>query len=113
MLEAERSRPRTSEPTPQLRVVAGEPSGPPHWTGLADAGDEAVFCSAWLSSQCELISGIVAGLLMMPPPAKGRSVASTSWPERNPYLKDLMRLAERAAVERETVASPGRAAADA
>ena len=46
---------------------------------------------------------------MMPPPAKGRSVAATSWPERNPYVKDLMRLAERASLERRTLVSPGRA----
>jgi RND family efflux transporter MFP subunit len=79
---------------------------------LADAANEAVFCSAWLSSQCARIPGVAAGLLMMPPPAKGISVASTSWPERNPYLKDLLRLAERASSERHTVASPGRAGSE-
>jgi len=95
-----------------LRVVGAEPSKPSHWTGLADAGNEAVFCSAWLSSQCTRISGIIAGLLMMPPPAKGLSVASTSWPARNPYLEDLLRLAERASSERCTVVSPGRMGSD-
>ena len=105
------ARQRSSEQAPQLRVVAGK-SGPPHWTGLADAGNEAVFCSAWLSSQCTRISGIVAGLLMMPPPAKGLTVASTSWPERNPYVEDLSRLAERASLERRTVVSPGRMGSD-
>jgi multidrug resistance efflux pump len=108
MLEADRSRPRSSEEAPQLRVVAAEPSVSLHWTGLADAGNEAVFCSAWLSSQCTRISGIIAGLLMMPPPAKGLSVAATSWPERNPYLGDLMRLAERASLEQRAVVLPGR-----
>src|SRR5215831_4934137 len=111
MFEADRNRPRSSDQAPQLRVVAAEP-GPPHWSGLADAGNEAVFCSAWLSSQCTRISGIIAGLLMMPPPAKGLSVTSTSWPERNPYLKDLLRLAERAALERHTLVSPARAGSD-
>jgi Barrel-sandwich domain of CusB or HlyD membrane-fusion/GAF domain len=107
MFEADRSRPRSSEQAPQLRVVAAEP-GPPHWSGLADAGNEAVFCSAWLSSQCTRISGIIAGLLMMPPPAKGLTVTSTSWPRRNPYVEDLLRLAERASSERRTVVLPGR-----
>jgi Barrel-sandwich domain of CusB or HlyD membrane-fusion len=93
-------------------VVAAEPSGPPHWTGLADAGNEAVFCSAWLSSQCTRISGIIAGLLMMPPPAKGLSVASISWPQRNPYIEDLLRLAARASLERRAVVSPGRRVSD-
>jgi hypothetical protein len=50
---------------------------------------------------------------MMPPPGRGRSVVSTSWPDRNPYLQDMMRIAERAAFDRQTVAFPGRAAADA
>jgi hypothetical protein len=112
MFEADRSRPRSSEQAPQLRVVAAEPSIPPRWAGLADAGNEAVFCSAWLSSQCTRISGIIAGLLMMPPPAKGLSVASTSWPQRNPYLEDLLRLAERASLERRAIVSPGRTGSD-
>jgi hypothetical protein len=107
MFEADRPRSRGSEQAPQLRVVAAEP-GPPHWSGLADAGNEAVFCSAWLSSQCTRISGIIAGLLMMPPPAKGLTVTSTSWPRRNPYVEDLLRLAERASSERRTVVLPGR-----
>ncbi|HYU54352.1 MAG TPA: HlyD family efflux transporter periplasmic adaptor subunit, partial [Gemmatimonadaceae bacterium] len=75
---------------------------------MADAGNEAVFCSAWLSSQCTRISGIIAGLLMMPPPAKGLTVTSTSWPRRNPYIEDLLRLAERASSERRTVVLPAR-----
>ena len=111
MVEADRIRPQISDAAP--RVMSGQPFGPPHWTGLADAGNEAVFCSAWLSSQCANISGVVAGLLMMPPPGRGRSVASTSWPDRNPYLQDLLRIAERAALDRQTVACPGRAAAEA
>ena len=111
MFEPDRSRQRSSEQAPQLRVVAGE-LGPPHWTGLADASNEAVFCSAWLSSQCTRIPGIVAGLLMMPAPAKGLTVASTFWPQRNPYVQDLLRLAERASSERRTVVSPGRTGFD-
>ena len=112
MLESDRLRSRSSEQKPQLRVVAAEPSVPPHWAGLADAGNEAVFCSAWLSSQCTRISGVIAGLLIMPPPAKGLSVASTSWPQRNPYIQDLLRLAERASLEGRTVVSPGRMGSD-
>ena len=112
MFEPDRSRPRNSEQASHLRVIAAEPSVSPQRTGLADAGNEAVFCSAWLSSQCTRISGVIAGLLMMPPPAKGLSVASTSWPQRNPYLEDLLRLAERASLERRTVVSPGRMVSD-
>jgi multidrug efflux pump subunit AcrA (membrane-fusion protein) len=42
---------------------------------------------------------------MMPAPAKGLTVASTTWPERHPYVGDLMRLAEHASLERRTVVS--------
>src|SRR5215510_11311464 len=111
MFESDRPQARSSERPPQLRVVATE-SGQPHWAGLADASNETVFCSAWLSSQCTRISGIVAGLLMMPPPAKGLTVASTSWPRRNPYIEDLLRVAERASLERCMVVSPGRMGSD-
>jgi Barrel-sandwich domain of CusB or HlyD membrane-fusion len=110
MFEPDRRRLRSSEHAP-LRVVAADPR-PPHWSGLADARNEAIFCSAWLLSQCTRISGTIGGLLMVPPPAKGSSVASTSWPQRNPYIEDLIRLAERASLERRTVASPGRMGSD-
>ena len=100
MFEPDRSRPRISDQASHLRLIAAEPSVSPQRTGLADAENEAAFCIAWLSSQCTLISGVIAGLLMVPPPAKGLSVASTSWPKGNPYLEDLSRLAERASLER-------------
>src|SRR5262249_45061978 len=108
MFEADRNRPRSSEQAPHLRVVGAEPSKPSHWTGLADAGNEATFCSAWLSSQCTRISGIIAGLLMMPPPAKGLSVASTSWPQRNPILKICYGFAPAPPLGRAAVVSPPR-----
>jgi len=105
MFEPDRSRARSSEQAPQFRVIAGERSAPPHWGGLADAGNEAKFCSAWLSSQCASINGVIAGLLTMPPPGRGVTVTSTSWPERNPYVRDLLQLAERASAEKRTVVS--------
>src|SRR6266702_542278 len=106
MFEPDRARPRSSEQTPQLRVIATNPSG--RLGGLVDAGNEAAFCSAWLSLQCNRTSGVIAGVLMMPPPGDGVSVATTSWPERNLYLADLMRLAERAALERRVAVSSDR-----
>jgi hypothetical protein len=107
MFEPDRSPARSSEQAPQFSAAAAEPTALQHWKGLADAGNEASFCSAWLSMQCSRISGATGGLLMMPPPAKGKTVASTSWPAKNPYLRELMRLAERASAERSIVVSPG------
>jgi len=112
MFEPDRSPSAISEQAPQLRVISGQSAARSHWTGLADAQNEAAFCSAWLSMQCTRVSGVIAGLLMMPPPAKGVSVVSTSWPQRNRYLDDLMRVAERASTERRTVVSSGRAHSD-
>ena len=40
---------------------------------------------------------------MMPAPARGLSVASTSWPDRNPYLQYLVDLSERASAQKGTV----------
>jgi multidrug efflux pump subunit AcrA (membrane-fusion protein) len=112
MFEPDRSRVRSAEQAPPLRAVAADRATLSHWAGLADAANEAKFCSAWLSSQCSRISGAVAGLLMMPPPAKGVTVTSTSWPQRNPYLQDLMRIAERASFERRTVVLTGQGGSD-
>jgi multidrug efflux pump subunit AcrA (membrane-fusion protein) len=108
MFEPDRSRVRSSEHVPPLRAVASVS----HWDGLVDAGDEAKFCSAWLSSQCSRISGAIAGLLMMPPPARSARVTSTSWPQRNPHLQELMRIAERASFERQTVTLVGQNGSD-
>jgi hypothetical protein len=112
MFEPDRSPPRISEQASHLRLIAAEPPVSPQQTALADAENEAAFCIAWLSSQCTLISGVIAGLLMVPPPAKGLSVASTSWPKGNPYLEDLSRLAERASLERRAIVSPGQKVSD-
>jgi RND family efflux transporter MFP subunit len=101
MLERNRSQTGTTEPLSHVRVITSEPAA--YWNGLADASDEARFSSAWLSAQCARISGILGALLMMPPPGRGLSVASTSWPSRNPHLEDLMRLAEQASAQQRTV----------
>jgi RND family efflux transporter MFP subunit len=98
MLERNRG---PAEPLTQMRVITSEPEA--QWSGLADAADEARFSAAWLSAQCARISGILGALLMMPAPARGLRVATTSWPSRNPYLEDLMRLAEQASAQRRTV----------
>lgn len=98
MLERNRG---PTEPLTQMRVITSEPEA--QWSGLADAADEARFSSAWLSAQCSRISGLLGALLMIPAPARGLRVASTSWPSRNPYLEDLMRLAEQASAQRRTV----------
>src|SRR5262245_34387379 len=98
MLERNRG---LTEPLTQMRVITSGPEA--QWSGLADAADEARFSSAWLSAQCSRIPGILGALLMIPAPARGLRVASTSWPSRNPHIEDLMRLAEQASTQRRTV----------
>lgn len=96
-----------SGPARQRRVPTAKPSISEHPTGLADAGNEAAFCSAWLSLQCARIPGLIAAALLVPAPAKGLSVTCTFWPPNNPYTDDLVRLAERAALERRALTSVG------
>src|SRR5436190_3193516 len=108
MFESDKTRVRASEPVPPLRVIPADHAVVSHWGGLSDAENEARFCAAWLSSQCSRISGAMGGLLMMPPPAKGISATSTSWPEQNPHLQELMRIAERASLDNRTVAAADR-----
>jgi RND family efflux transporter MFP subunit len=101
MLERNRDPIWAAEPPSPMRVITSEPAA--YWSGLADAADEAKFSSAWLAAQCARISGVLGALLMMPPPGRGVSAAATSWPSRNPYVEDLMRLAEQASAQRRTV----------
>ena len=64
MLELDRDRIGKSHHAPQLRVVREQPAVSVHWNNLADAGNEAAYCSAWLSLQCASIAGVTAGLVV-------------------------------------------------
>ena len=100
------SRP-SADPAPQLQVVQPEGIGSPQLRGLADAANEPDFGSAWLALQCSRISGVAAGLLLLPPvDAEARSL-SVTWPTGKRDVGDLARLAERAFAECRVVVAPG------
>lgn len=112
MLEPDRGQPGKSYQAPQLRVVPAEPSASLNWNGLADAGNEAAFCAAWLSLQCTRIVGVTAGLVVLRPPDSTSPAVSASWPARDfDDFGDLSKLAHRAILERRTIVSPDRAGA--
>ena len=90
-------------------VLGGAPSASASWNRLANAKEEASFCSAWLALQCSLIEGSTAGLLLLRryDRAAPRQVAVWSGPERSgpaaPPTAALSKVAERALLERRAV----------
>jgi multidrug resistance efflux pump len=100
MLERSRGPAETRADQANLTLVSQAEA---FWNGLSDAADDGRYTSAYLSAQCARISGALAGLVMLPAPAPGRSVNSTIWPERNPYVQELLKLAEEASRRKETV----------
>ena len=106
MLEPNRDRPGKSYQAPQVQAVPADPPAPLLWSALADASSEAAFCSAWLSIQCARISGVTAGLIMLPQRQQPSPSVTACWPPRDlAGLADLSKLATRAYLERRTLHS--------
>jgi hypothetical protein len=106
MLEPNRDRPGISYQAPQVQAARADPSAPLLWSAPADASSEAAFCSAWLSIQCARISGVTAGLIMLPQQQQPSPSVSACWPTRDlAGLADLSKLATRAFLERRTLHS--------
>ena len=107
MLEPDRDRIGTSEHAPQLRVVPIQQAVSAHWNDLADAGNEAAYCSAWLFLQCARIAGVTAGVVVLRQPDMPSPAVSACWPTQNfDGFADLSKLAERAFLERRPIVSP-------
>ena len=83
MLEPDRDRTGKSHHAPQLRVVPEQPTVTVQWNDLADAGNEAAYCSAWLSLQCASIAGVTAGLVVVRQADKASPAVTASWPARS------------------------------
>ena len=114
MLELDRDRIGKSHHAPQLRVVPEQPAVSVHWNDLADAGNEAAYCSAWLSLQCARISGVTAGLVVVGQADKASPAVAASWPGLSlDGFGELSKLAERAFLERRTIISSHHACPDA
>ena len=114
MLELDRDRIGKSHHAPQLRVVPEQPAVSVHWNDLADAGNEAAYCSAWLSLQCARISGVTAGLVVVGQADKASPAVAASWPGLSlDGFGELSKLAERAFLERRTIISSQHACPDA
>ena len=110
MLEPERQGLAKSHYPPQLQIVPKQEDISTHWTRLADVGNEAAYCAAWLSLQCTRLAGVTAGLLMLRQEDKPSPAVSASWPAGSAAslndFGELCELAKRAFQEQRTIVFP-------
>jgi multidrug resistance efflux pump len=106
MLESNLDRSGKSHHAPQLQTVAQQSAVSGHWNDLADAGDEAAYCSAWLSLQCASITGVSLGVVVIRQPDEISAAVLATWPAAHlDGLVKLSKLAECALQERRTIVS--------
>lgn len=81
------------------------------WSAFTSASSDEAFCSAWLTLQCAIISGVLAGLLLLRDKRGQSYVPAAVWPDSRRDLTYLTKAAERALAERRGVVvglDPGR-----
>jgi multidrug resistance efflux pump len=72
------------------------------WDSLSAAHDASEFCQAWLSIQCRMIPGTVAGLLLLDD-GEGHFSTVASWPDDRRDLAYLTETAQQALSRRTSV----------
>jgi multidrug resistance efflux pump len=72
----------------------------PLWTRLPGSVTDKDFCALWLTLQCELITGVKAGLVLMSEQAEGPYQVKAYWPNVKETISQLNSSAEQALVER-------------
>jgi RND family efflux transporter MFP subunit len=70
------------------------------WTRLPGAVTDENFCAIWLANQCELISGVKAGLVLIGAPDQGPYQVKALWPNGRETGSQLNASAEQALKER-------------
>ena len=108
MLDPERQELATSNiVAAQLQIVPKQEDASTHWNHLADVGNEAAYCAAWLSLQCARLAGVTAGLLVLRQKGEPSPAVSASWPARSANnLGELYELAKRVFQEQRTIVLP-------
>jgi multidrug efflux pump subunit AcrA (membrane-fusion protein) len=106
----------TSEQVVELQVgasVPGSKNDSSLWEQLSGARDTQEFCHAWLAIQCDMLSGTVAGLLLLDD-GDGHFSSAAMWPDDRRDLSYLAGTAQHALELRksfiEQPAPPGSAA---
>jgi RND family efflux transporter MFP subunit len=105
-----------SEPATNDPVRSNDVSGDDEdvlWRKFGAATSVEGFCSTWLALQCRKIRGVAAGMLVLGSPEQDRAFAPVAfWPGKDPDLKRLAEVAERALKERRGVVIPRRREGD-
>ena len=70
------------------------------WSAFASASSDDAFCSAWLTLQCSLITGVQAGLLLLHDETSQAYVPAAVWPDPRRDLSYLSEAAERSLAQR-------------
>ena len=73
------------------------------WRQLTEAGSDSEFFNAWLSLQSRMLSGAVAGVVVMGAAESGPFAPIAQWPGGDGDPKKLTGVLERALVERKGV----------
>src|SRR3990172_1949324 len=70
------------------------------WTQLPSAVTDEIFCTSWLSLQCEMIAEVTAGSVLLGPPDRGPYQPAAHWPHSQDNKQQLTATAAQALQER-------------
>jgi RND family efflux transporter MFP subunit len=88
--------------TPETSASRSQPGSDPEralWAQFVEFGTRDDFYRTWLTLQCQMISGVAGGLVLLGSPDQGPFTQVAVWPLRQ-SMKHLAAAAERALVER-------------
>lgn len=70
------------------------------WAQFAQAENAESFCRSWLAIQCQMITDVLGGLMLLGPPNTGPFTPIAVWPDPRRSMEYLTGAAERALKER-------------
>jgi len=65
------------------------------WVAFAGATTSTAFCQGWLTLQCRMIEGVLAGVVLLGPPGRGPFRPTAGWPDGSVAVNHLTKTAER------------------
>lgn len=73
------------------------------WAQFIDAGSLDSFCQSWLGIQCQMINGVIGGLVLMKSSETGIYSPLAVWPDVRHKMDHLSKTAEQALTERKGI----------